>query len=166
MVFTRHLYYVDWAQYGCDIMYFNLVRTFIICRYYDKWRNGLFGKGLSLIYIMGHELLHVSATKMSSLWSTTSRRNFLSHQAPCLKEEYWEKLFHFTAIFFLMWLSISERKLHNNRVSFWRCEIRLRDSFHVITSTGETSNCFTRILQHWRWVDNIYEISRHGLWAE
>ena len=51
MVFTRHLYYVDWAQYGCDIMYFNLVRTFIICRYYDKWRNGLFGKGLSLIYI-------------------------------------------------------------------------------------------------------------------
>ena len=51
MVFTRHLYYVDWAQYGCDIMYFNLVRTFIFSKYYDKWRNGLFGKGLTLIYI-------------------------------------------------------------------------------------------------------------------
>ena len=32
----------------------------------------------------------------------------------------------------------------------------MRDSFHVITSTGETSNCFTRILQHWRWVDARY----------
>ena len=162
MVFTRHLYYVDWAQYGCDIMYFNLVRTFIFCKYYDKWRNGLFGKGLSLIYISSGfgtwaSMLHVSVTKMSSLWSTTSRRNFLSHRAP------WKRNIENVL---LMWLSISERKLQTNRVSFWRCEIRLRDSFHVITSTGETSNCFTRILQHWRWVDNIYEISRHSLWAE
>ena len=25
MVFSRHLYFVDYTQYGCDIQYFNMV---------------------------------------------------------------------------------------------------------------------------------------------
>ena len=28
MVFSRHLYFVDYTQYGCDIPYFNMVNSY------------------------------------------------------------------------------------------------------------------------------------------
>jgi len=42
MVFSRHLYFVDWSEFGCDIPYFNLIRDPVerfISRYYFHRRN-------------------------------------------------------------------------------------------------------------------------------
>ena len=30
MVFSRHLYFVDWSEFGCDIPYFNLVSLLLL----------------------------------------------------------------------------------------------------------------------------------------
>jgi len=42
MIFSRHLYFVDWTKYGCDISYFNLIRDPVerfISRYYFHRKN-------------------------------------------------------------------------------------------------------------------------------
>lgn len=44
MVFTRHLYYVNYSNYGCDIQYYNMVRDPVerfISRYYFHRKNFL-----------------------------------------------------------------------------------------------------------------------------
>jgi len=50
MVFTRHLYFVNYSQYGCDIQYYNMVRDPVerfISRYYFHRNNFISLRGRS-----------------------------------------------------------------------------------------------------------------------